>query len=837
MHLSRPLVLLALTAGFVMAACGSGTEPRVASEVVVSPSVQTAQTLGQTVQYSAVVRDAQGNELNGRTVEWTSTAPAVATIDAMGLATAVGVGQTTIQATVEAASGTATLSVEPTPSQMQQVAGDGQTAPALSTLPTDPTVRVLDGAGNAIPGVSVVFQVTSGGGVVSPSTATTDVNGDASTSWTLGSAEGTQTLRASVGGLQVDFTVTAEEPLLSVATLVLPDARATLSYDESLDAVGGTPPYSWSLVGGSPPSGISVSGNGDVSGTPGGLGSSAFTVRVTDVLGDTASRTLDLRVCDAPLDLAVGETHLSNPAGQGNCAPFLPSGANGDLYRVGVVRVTLSDGLTPGGTGFLGDVTLDVTEFGGGIIPQVRTRFLRSASTRSVEYRLDAERAAATADFHRRMLLEGERLLAELGREAVRPNAPRPVQQGVAKALLVDPPDRIELKPYPGGTNVCTQNITPVPAQLLAFNEHVAVYQDSTQRAAAPLDVAHAQLMVDYYGAYGQPTIEDYFGTVTDINTDDRVTVFVSPAVAGSVAAFVWPGDFLDVGSCNASNEQELIYFGNDVIAGIADDNFQSLPVLVHEMKHVSSLYRRLVSTFHPVWIEEGSAEIAAEISSRKAMEVAGDVDQGAELTRDAFPASNIADEDNYGVLIRLVRMINSYSSPVNSLTDNPLESSDHTFYGTSWHFHRFLGDAYGDAANKADGALFLQLNDSLTASGTDGFTAVLGESTQVLLEQYAVAMMLNGTGAPQPTRRFTTYDFTTASEILRPEFQPPGTYPWPASGPNPLDFATRTLSGDLAPGGLWINDFESDGANDGIEVRVTTDGGTAARVVIVRVN
>ncbi|NNM34642.1 MAG: hypothetical protein HKO53_16300, partial [Gemmatimonadetes bacterium] len=290
MYVPRPLAYLAITTGFVLAACGSGTEPRVASEVVVSPSVQTAQTIGQMVQYSAVVRDAQGNELSGRTVEWTSTDPAVATIDATGLATAVGVGATTIRATVEAASGTATLSVEPTPSQMQEVAGNGQTAPALSTLPTDPTVRVLDGAGNAIPGVSVTFQVTSGGGVVSPGAATTDGNGEASTEWTLGSTEGTQTLRGSVGGLQVDFSVTAEEPLLSVATLVLPDARATLDYDESLGAVGGTPPYTWSLVGGSPPSGISVSGSGDVSGTPGSLGSSTFTVQVTDVLGDTASR-------------------------------------------------------------------------------------------------------------------------------------------------------------------------------------------------------------------------------------------------------------------------------------------------------------------------------------------------------------------------------------------------------------------------------------------------------------------------------------------------------------------------------------------------------------------
>ncbi len=826
---------LSLGAALLVAACGSGTEPRVADEVVVAPSVQTAQTLGQTVQYSAVVRDNQGNELIGRTIDWTSSDEAVATIDATGLATALGVGQATIRATVEAASGTATLSVEPTPSQMQQVEGDGQTAPAFSTLPTNPSVRVLDGGGNPIPGISVLFTVTSGGGVVAPASATTDGDGIASTAWTLGGTEGTQTLEASVGGLLTEFSVTAIEPVLAVATLSLPDARASLDYDETLDAVGGTPPYSWSVVGGSAPSGMSVSGGGVISGTPGSQGSSTFTLRVTDVLGDTASRALTLRVCSPPLNLAVGGTHIENPSGSSTCAPFLPAGSNGDLYRVAVVRVTLSDGLTPGGTGFLAGASLEVTEYGGGVIPQIRTRFLEEPRARSPELRLEAERARATADFHRRMLLDGERLLSELGRDAVAPDRGASSQSATLKALLADPPDRIELKPYE--SSGCSSTAAAVPAQLVAFNDHMAVYQDSTQAASSPLDPAHAQLMLDYFQTYGQSTIDDYFGSVTDINADTRVTIFVSPAVAGSVAAFVWPGDFLETTSCNASNQQELIYFGNDVIGGIADDNFQALPVLVHEMKHVSSLYRRLVSSFHPVWIEEGSAEIAAEISSRKAMEAAGDVDQGAVLTRDAFPASSIADEDNYGVLIRLVRMINSYSSPVNSLTDNPLESSDHTFYGTSWHFHRFLGDAYGNAASKADGALFRQLNDSLTVSGTPGLTAVTGKSTQVLLEEYATAMMLNGTGAPEPTRRFTTYDFTTASQILRPEFQPPGTYPWPSSGPNPEDFATATFSGSLAPGGLWINDFESDGANDGIEIRVSTDSGTAARVVIVRVN
>lgn len=828
-----------LVVALTLVGCSSGTEPRVPAVVEVSPSVRTSQTLGETVQFTAVVRDADGNTLTGRTLQWGSTDTDVATVDADGLATTTGSGETMIEASVDGVSGSAVLTVELEAAELEQVAGNGQTAPALSTLPVDPTVRVLDSQGGPIPGMTVTFAVVTGGGVVSPVSATTDANGEAATEWTLGLDEGTQTLRASAGSRDTEFNVTATEPRLTVATLVLPDARSTVGYDLDLLAVGGTPPYSWEVVDGSPPSGLAVSNGGTVSGTAGSEGSASFTIRVTDLVGDTASRAMSLRVCGPPLVLSSGDVFVANPSGPSNCAPFLPSGSNGDRYRVGVVRTTLSDGLDPGESGFLAEASVQVTELGGsGVLTQRRTPLQRAQPPRAGWAGPDQERARATAEFHRRMLLEGERLQRELGREAVAPDTPsRGGDHARLLALLEDPPDRIELKPYGGG---CTSGGTAVPALLVAFNDHVAVYQDSVQQASDPLQVDDVETMLDYFDAYGASTVSEYFGDVTDINGDMRVTVFASPVVASNVAAFVWPGDFLQTSgtsSCAASNVRELIYFNADIIAGVAEDDFQALPVLAHEMKHVSSLYRRLVSQFHPVWIEEGSAEIAAEISSRKAMEAVGDVAQGARLTRDAFPTSNIADPENYGVLIRLVRMINSYSAPVNSLTDNPEGDPDHTFYGTSWHFHRFLGDAYGDAASKADGVLFLQLNDSLTAAGTAGISDVTGKSTIALMEEYAAAMMLNGTGAPEPALGFTTYDFPTATDILRPEFQPPGAYPWPHTGPNAADFESATYTGDLAPGGLRVHEFESDGGGEGIEIRVTLDTGAAARVVIVRID
>jgi uncharacterized protein YjdB len=67
--------------------------------------------VGGTLRLGALVTDAAGNALAGRTVAWQSSAPGVATVDAGGLVTAVSGGTTTITATSEGVSGSATVRV------------------------------------------------------------------------------------------------------------------------------------------------------------------------------------------------------------------------------------------------------------------------------------------------------------------------------------------------------------------------------------------------------------------------------------------------------------------------------------------------------------------------------------------------------------------------------------------------------------------------------------------------------------------------------------------------------------------------------------------------------
>ena len=114
----------ALCGAFVLfAACGGGesatgtpttppTPPSVSvvASVAVSPASASV-TVGATVALTATVRDASGNELAGKTVQWTSGNVAVATVSSSGTVTGLSAGPVTITASVDGKSGGASVTV------------------------------------------------------------------------------------------------------------------------------------------------------------------------------------------------------------------------------------------------------------------------------------------------------------------------------------------------------------------------------------------------------------------------------------------------------------------------------------------------------------------------------------------------------------------------------------------------------------------------------------------------------------------------------------------------------------------------------------------------------
>lgn len=94
------------------------------------------------------------------------------------------------------------------------VSGDAQTGTAGAALANPIMVKVTDQSGAAMANVSVAFAVTAGGGSVGAASGTTNSQGEASTTWTLGPMAGanSNTATASVAGLTgspVTFTASA----------------------------------------------------------------------------------------------------------------------------------------------------------------------------------------------------------------------------------------------------------------------------------------------------------------------------------------------------------------------------------------------------------------------------------------------------------------------------------------------------------------------------------------------------------------------------------------------------------------------------------------------------
>ena len=116
------------------------------------------------------------------------------------------------------------------PAELLIVSGNGQSGTAGLALNSAYVVRVNDSAGDPIPGVSVSWAVTTGGGTVLPASSTTDSNGQASATHTLGTATGAQSVRASVGSLA---------PVVFTATAVAGGASVLVFTVQPTDAVAG----------------------------------------------------------------------------------------------------------------------------------------------------------------------------------------------------------------------------------------------------------------------------------------------------------------------------------------------------------------------------------------------------------------------------------------------------------------------------------------------------------------------------------------------------------------------------------------------------------------------
>ncbi|HEU4453730.1 MAG TPA: Ig-like domain-containing protein [Longimicrobium sp.] len=190
-----------------------------------APATVTAFPTGDTVRVgtpgapisdslAVLVRDAFGNPVPGVQVTWTAatgggTLGSPTTTDAAGVArsrwtlgsSATEGHQLALGSVAVPGAGTIRFHAH-VATTLTKSAGDGITTVAGAVI--EPRVLV-GGPWGGVRDAEVRWQVTGGGGTVSPAESITGVSGFAGTQWTLGAA-GPQTLTATMGGLTVTFT-------------------------------------------------------------------------------------------------------------------------------------------------------------------------------------------------------------------------------------------------------------------------------------------------------------------------------------------------------------------------------------------------------------------------------------------------------------------------------------------------------------------------------------------------------------------------------------------------------------------------------------------------------
>jgi hypothetical protein len=180
------------------------------------------QTLGDPLRVRVV--DAVGSPVSGVAVSWApasgggSANPTSSQTNSSGIASTTwtlgpSLGSQTLAASVSGVGSVtfnATAEGEDDDDEITLAiwAGDNQSGPAGEALPIELSVRVRYAEGPPLSGVTVSWEADEGS--ASPSSSQTASNGRATTTWTLGSSPGSQTLRASVTGVgSVTFNATA----------------------------------------------------------------------------------------------------------------------------------------------------------------------------------------------------------------------------------------------------------------------------------------------------------------------------------------------------------------------------------------------------------------------------------------------------------------------------------------------------------------------------------------------------------------------------------------------------------------------------------------------------
>ena len=633
-----------------------------------------------------------------------------------------------------------------------------------NTALTDPiVVRVLDQYDNVVAGETVTFSVASGGGSISPATATTDSAGDAQAMWTLGAALGANTAQASVTGLAgspVSFTATAMT--LSVAA-VSPDPLV----EGGSATITGT---GFDLT----PGNNTVTVDGTTATVTKVASATSMTVTVPS-FDCRPERTVDVVVSVSgsaatlaghPLE-PLSQLALNNVGDQTMiedasdfCLQFAASATGGDEYLIGVGSVAE----IPGGT-----MPFTITSVTGasGAPPAMLQRPSRSAASRPFTPNVDH-----TALRQRQAEVEAEirayesRYLDPInnpGIQSLRGRAMGELPLAAGAMAVADTVGHVRDFRVPGSS--CS-DYTEITATAREVGASGIWYTDNANPTTDSLTQADIESASTLWDDMIFPFDTTFFGAPSDIDGNSKIVIVLTKEVnATGAAGFVYSGDLYARSTCAYSDSGEIFYgfvpdpgqeFGPRYTRSSVTD---FLPVLIaHEFTHNIQISRRAIllddGVFPASWIAEGQATFAEEVVGHHITGNSAGNDYGASVATSGPPywywqgitkLGYYFGDDNGTKLPNTPEDCTLFGD----FSGNIGICNPSAFYGASWSMLRYLTDRFYSGSASSFHKDIISLNPGLF--GVENIEAVTGMSFDSLFAQWWAMLYVDNrvTGAP----------------------------------------------------------------------------------------
>jgi hypothetical protein len=732
--------------------CGEPTPPEgVASLVIQAPVTEIGSA--EVVTLGVVVTGTRGSTLTGRTITWSSSDRAVASISGTGIVTtarniSAAAAPVTITATTEGVSAQAVLRVRPVPitalvvSSLTSVVRVGAAVQLVATTTDSIGVQLI---GRTITWQSSAPAIASVGddGVVrgvAPGRATIRATAE-------GRTAAIDMLVASANGLSVIDVSPAQ--LQPGATVTITGAGFSSELTSQRVVIGGAE----AVVLSATPTQLVVRAPCALSGV-----APVRVIRGADsASGPNTTMTVSRRT------LAVGQSVVLVASADVACNE-LPAAGGPARYAVMVYSAATSQNT-------LVDVSMT-----GNPTEGPRPSAIRQLPTPDLDVADDPATDAHAAHLDRERTLfntlRGAGAFTATSRERTRPSQLAAVTLGDTRQVFYNF----------GG---CRDTSARITVRAVYVGTRGIVWEDSanTLQSTAVPALASAYIRLgrvfdrDQYesvrATYGDPLLRD-----GEMDRDGKISMIFTQRLNGSgAAAYVTSCDQAVRGtSAPASNEGEYFY-GNvptnatsNVGSTASPDGWYAFMVrtVVHEVKHIASQVQRIASratSLEQSWLEEGTARHAEEVWARDSLlrvRWRGNTGWGDATTAGVFCDFNLANatclagdtlrRPAWGMRRQLNEIRPKMVEPWNwSPYGDGTGQSGSVFYNTTWSLVRYAIDRYGTSD-----AGFLGALNRGPSVGIENLTQVTGVPMDRLLGEWGLALYVDDlpglpTSAPTP--------------------------------------------------------------------------------------